>query len=328
MNKNNKKMIIAMMLVLSLILIFGVSYALWQITLKQETTNRITTGCFNVEFTDKNQITLDNAYPISDEKGKKLTPYTFTITNTCDTLVKYQINLDILNTTTLTNDSYVKATLNESSPSVLSNYDIVNKTIENANTSYNLETGVLAKRGSKSFDLRLWMNETTPTTEEAMNKTFESKIVVNTVQSIETYTEDILNGADPILKDNLVPVTIANNGDVTKANLKEKWYSYEEKQWANAVILKDKSIDYADGTTIPEDNIESYFVWIPRYRYKIFNDEKYSGLTDVDNTKVQTIEVEFESKGVTPSTGNKKGEWLTHPAFTSFNANGMWVGKF
>ena len=26
---------------------------------------------------------------------------------------------------------------------------------------------------------------------------------------------------------------------------------------------------------IPESNIESYFVWIPRYRYKIFNNGNY-----------------------------------------------------
>ena len=38
--------------------------------------------------------------------------------------------------------------------------------------------------------------------------------------------------------------------------------------------------------------------------------------------------MEFESKEVTPSNGNKKGEWLTHPAFISFDTNGMWVGKF
>ena len=207
-----KKRTAIMLLILLCIMLLGTSYALWQLTLKQETTNRITTGCFNVEFSDKNPITLDNAYPISDEEGKKLTPYTFTITNTCDTLVKYQINLDILNTTTLVNHSYIKTIFNDNSPNILSETEIVNTTIENANTSYNLETGVLAKRGSKSFDLRLWMNETTPATEEAMNKTFESKIVVNTVQSIETYTEDILNGADPVLKDELIPVIIANNG--------------------------------------------------------------------------------------------------------------------
>jgi len=39
-------------------------------------------------------------------------------------------------------------------------------------------------------------------------------------------------------------------------------------------------------------------VWIPRYKYKIFNDSLYNGLTEVDNSKVQRIEVEFESKGV------------------------------
>ena len=104
------------------------------------------------------------------------------------------------------------------------------------------------------------MNETTPATNDAMSKTFESKVVINTVQSIDTYTEDILNGADPVLKDSLVPVTIANNGDVTKANTNEKWYSYEEKLWANAVILKDKTVKYADGAPIPEEDIESYFV--------------------------------------------------------------------
>ncbi len=160
-----------------------------------------------------------------------------------------------------------------------------------------------------------------------MNKVFESKIVVNTVQSIDNYTEDTLNGADPVLKTDLIPVTIDNDGTVKKADTKEKWYSYSEKIWANAVILKDKTKSYALNTVIPESDIESYFVWIPRYRYKIFNDETYSGLTEIED-RVQTIEVEFETKDVVPSNGTKKNEWLTHPAFTSFNINGMWVGKF
>ena len=43
---------------------------------------------------------------------------------------------------------------------------------------------------------------------------------------------------------------------------------------------------------------------------------------------VHSIEIEFETKDTTPSTGSNNGEWLTHPAFTSFNSNGFWVGKF
>jgi len=141
------------------------------------------------------------------------------------------------------------------------------------------------------------------------------------------YKEAILNGTDPVLKTGLIPVKIANDGTVTKADISNKWYSYENQEWANAVILKDETVQYENNDVIPEDNIESYFVWIPRYRYKIFNDETYSGLTEIED-RVQTIEVEFESKNTPPSNGTKNNEWLTHPAFVSFDTNGMWVGKF
>ncbi len=55
-----------------------------------------------------------------------------------------------------------------------------------------------------------------------------------------TYTEGILNGTDPVLKDELVPITIDNDGTVKKANLESEWYSYANKEWANAVILEDQ----------------------------------------------------------------------------------------
>ena len=151
---------------------------------------------------------------------------------------------------------------------------------------------------------------------------------------VTEYSESILNGTDPVLKEGLIPVTIEDNGTVHKASLGSKWYSYQEKQWANAVILLDNTQVYADGETIPESNIESYFVWIPRYRYKIFNDGNYPSQNQellVDNklpNKAQEIEVVFENKNTSVSNGNTVGSWLTHPAFTSFDVNGMWVGKF
>ena len=150
---------------------------------------------------------------------------------------------------------------------------------------------------------------------------------ITLVKSIERYKETVLNGTDPVLKDNLVPVTIAEDGTVTKADISNKWYSYANKEWANAVILKDESITYNNGDTIPEDNIESYFVWIPRYKYQIFDEGNYTSLTSIQD-KTQTINVVFESKDTTPSNGTTKNSWLTHPAFTSFDSNGFWVGKF
>ena len=151
--------------------------------------------------------------------------------------------------------------------------------------------------------------------------------LVKADKPIKKYKEAILNGTDPVLKDNLVPITIAEDGTVTKADISKEWYSYANKEWANAVILKDETKIYNDGDTIPEDNIESYFVWIPRYKYQIFDEGNYTGLTSTQN-KVQTINVVFENKDTTPSNGTIKGDWLTHPAFTSFDSNGFWVGKF
>ena len=143
----------------------------------------------------------------------------------------------------------------------------------------------------------------------------------------EKYKEEILHGTDPVLKSGLIPVTIDDSGVVRKADLSNQWYRYENKEWANAVILLDETKTIQDNEVIPESEIESYFVWIPRYRYKIFNDGNYTGLTAVKKRE-KTIEVVFESKNQDISEGSKVGEWLTHPAFTSFDVNGMWVGKF
>jgi hypothetical protein len=160
----------------------------------------------------------------------------------------------------------------------------------------------------------------------------------------ELYTESILNGADPVLGDNLIAVNIADDGTVTKAATTKKWYSYENKEWANAVILKDKTIAYEDGATIPEDNIESYFVWIPKYSYQLWNLGEYDSLLDSEptTTSAHTIPIKF---GITNTSDSESGEcttplvsggsgncaigdYMTHPAFINSGTTGLWVGKF
>ncbi len=134
----------------------------------------------------------------------------------------------------------------------------------------------------------------------------------------------------PVINVDLVPVLIANNGVVTKANTSEKWYDYNNKEWANSVILIDNpSKAYSVGDTIQESDIESYFVWIPRYRYKLFHANQADGYENkLSESIAQEIEIEFESKDTPVSNGTQDGEWLTHPAFTNFDVNGIWVGKF
>ena len=170
--------------------------------------------------------------------------------------------------------------------------------------------------------------------------------VVRTVVVNSRYKESILNGTDPVLASNLVPVVISDSGVVTKASTASSWYNYENKIWANSVILKDESITYQNGETIPESNIESYFVWIPKYSYQLFDLGNYSSLTSISN-KVQEIKIKFgtsntsdsvsgecttpfeNNQGIAGSSGNcKVGDYMTHPAFLPFDTNGLWVGKF
>ena len=149
------------------------------------------------------------------------------------------------------------------------------------------------------------------------------------VYFVTKYKEGILNGTDPVISENLIPVTIENDGTVKRADIKSEWYKYENKIWANAIILEDETKTYQNGEVIPESNIESYFVWIPRYKYKIFDNGNYtSTLTTSYVEKNKEIEVVFENKNTSVSNGSTVGSYLSHPAFTAFNSNGMWIGKF
>src|SRR5574344_1710141 len=125
------------------------------------------------------------------------------------------------------------------------------------------------------------------------------------------YKDTVLNGADPVLATDMLPVTIANDGVVTYANTSTEWYNYTNKT----------------GDTISEADIETYLVWIPRYKYELWN----VGVSDVTSSDVpKTIPITFESKSATKSTGSTDGTYLTHPAFTfgTTELNGIWVSKF
>ena len=97
-------------------------------------------------------------------------------------------------------------------------------------------------------------------------------------------------------------------------------YDYNNQQWANAKV------------TI--DGVESYFVWIPRYEYKItyYTDENKTTISETPTT-YGTIDIKFIKTSDTTPT--EEG-YIIHPAFTSDVENGgwdselpgIWVGKY
>ena len=88
----------------------------------------------------------------------------------------------------------------------------------------------------------------------------------------------------PDLKEGMIPVKWDSDEKTwkiaEKSNVNNDWYDYSEdnKKWANVVTVKESCsngktrTDYLSagvGTEIPEEDITTMFVWIPRYSYYI-----------------------------------------------------------
>ena len=161
--------------------------------------------------------------------------------------------------------------------------------------------------------------------------------------------EDPSGANRPVLAEGMIPITYdgTNWVKVDQYGAYNNWYDYGNQKWANAVMVtsakRDTYMNADIGTIIPENDILAYFVWIPRYKYKLFNATYASG------TSAQVIDVVFENETSTTGTvtctyasngaetcqNKANGNWYTHPAFTMINASdnktelkGIWVGKF
>ena len=176
--KNRKILLIVLGILLSLSLLVGISYAYYMVTASQTNKNHLASSCISISLTnEKNDITLNNAYPITNSEGKKLTPYQFTITNTCNIFISYNVNLEMLEGTDLSTD-YIKTMVNSEAPYILSSLDSASTTIDKSTESRTLAQGSLGSNDSADYVLRLWMDENTPLNENTQDKSLISKIVV------------------------------------------------------------------------------------------------------------------------------------------------------
>ena len=185
-----------------------------------------------------------------------------------------------------------------------------------------------------TYYLWIWL-DAEETNSDTMNQSFH--LVLN-----GNCTDSKVEPTAPVLDDGLVPIVFdTSNGTVVKtvSSTDSSWYDYSRQEWANAVLVKTNGTQTRayykanPGVVVNESDILAYYVWIPRYSYKIWS---------VDNNnkkgKEQTIDIQFESTD-TISTGTQVGEYITHPAFWWDNDSdgvrdpgeelaGIWVGKF
>ena len=217
--REKKKMLLFVILTVVICAAITTSFALWQLTLKQTDKNVITTACFNVKMmNESDSITLDNAYPVTDEDGMKNDGYTFTIKNVCSSEAYYQVNLEEL-TTELKQLSgkYIKVSLNDSKGKNLYNYTSAENTLENALSARKLTTGKLNAEEEVTYTLKLWMDKDTPAIDEVMNASFNSKITIVVSSATDNNQDDTITTEtesknDSVSKDDeTITITIKND---------------------------------------------------------------------------------------------------------------------
>ena len=182
-----------------------------------------------------------------------------------------------------------------------------------------------------TYYLWIWL-DAEETDLDTMNQSFH--LVLN-----GSCTDTKIEPNAPVLDDGMIPIVFdTSNGTVIKtvSSTDSSWYDYSRQEWANAVLVKESGTQTRayykanSGVEVNQSDVLAYYVWIPRYSYKIW--------TTGTGSSNQTIEVQFESTD-TISTGTTMGTYITHPAFWWDNdsdgvrdageeLSGIWVGKF
>ena len=226
----DKKTKIAIISVVALLLVLiGVTYAYWLVTKTQTNPNIISSACLDITLDNESAaINLGSQYPMSYEEGMKLTPYTFTVTNNCNTSIDYQVALESIGDEEgAIKASALQVALDESAD-LLSNRAPVTTTVSGAYAAHRLGYETLTASGSEgssiTHSLRIWIDENAPISEA--NKTFQSKISVTIGQGV----------SNPIKEGTMAYDILANNNEPTTLNA--TWVSKEPEAETYSSVSK------------------------------------------------------------------------------------------
>ena len=117
---------------------------------------------------------------------------------------------------------------------------------------------------TETYYLWIWL-DAEETSSETMNQSFSLSLNGSCMNDVPASKPDI--------KDGMIPVVISSNGITSTVSEDDaSWYNYNNKEWANMVLVNDSSrstYQNTSGVVVSEDDILAYYVWIPRYKYRI-----------------------------------------------------------
>ena len=194
-----KRMLILCIMLAVVLMITGVSYAVFTSYSSQTDANTLAASCMDLEFNGQNEINLLNTYPISEGEALEQTPYTFTIKNKCDNYIEYYVIASVISTTNKIDSKYVKVSLlgdNDLNGTVINTLESIST--PQSLSKYNITENYILKRGdgiskdeSRTFNFRMWLDSSNKdiwTREDIEGKDYQVKIsVVGTVRTKPKY---------------------------------------------------------------------------------------------------------------------------------------------
>ena len=258
MRRYKKRMLILCVMLAVVLMITGVSYAVFTSYSSQTDANTLAASCMDLEFNGQNEINLLNTYPISEGEALEQTPYTFTIKNKCDNYIEYYVIASVISTTNKIDSKYVKVSLlgdNDLNGTVINTLESIST--PQSLSKYSITENYILKRGdgiskdeSRTFNFRMWLdsnNKDIWTREDIEGKDYQVKIsVVGTVKTRpkdDLYVVALIDGVEsstfPTTDKYTASVECTRNGKKIDANESITWNG---TKWLLSTAISDGNV--------------------------------------------------------------------------------------
>ena len=218
LNKTTKQLFA---LALVLVVLLGGTYAWLTLQVTGEKTNVLRAGTLSLVLDDTTSegIKLEKAVPISDEKGKTGTEYTFTLQNKGTKAASYTIYLDdvaLETSETRMDDSKVKYQLTKNSKETVALLNTLSDKV--------LDSGEIAGSTTNTYSLRVWIDSAAET--EVMGTILYKELRVEATQAgtktsttAKSFTDDSWDTIASAVKSGTYPYQVGDTKTVDMGSL-------------------------------------------------------------------------------------------------------------
>ena len=323
--QNNKNIILFISIFLVLLLIIGGTFAYWVFTSNNKRFLGSTLDELKkyIIYNEGESHFVGNFQPTDVFCDSASTTLSFSKNNDAANLgvgIRASINMDINSIGSyISNSSDVYWILTSGENNItcsdgLSSSNVINYGTFKGKTAG--ETIVLAENIDVTLDVKtytvwLWIDNSSSDLSLLSGESIDTNV---SVLFSQYKAESIVTVNAPVLDESgMIPVVISDTGVVkTISKTDSNWYNYKNKEWANVILTTSSSRSNYLGTSgveVTKSDILAYYVWIPRYKYKIWT----TGTSA--RGKEQPVEVIFEGKNEAMTLGTTVGSYRTHPAF-------------